>query len=56
MAGRQVDIVNVKLPYGAKEELIELARRNYMTTTATARQIIMRELERAREDEKSKVA
>jgi hypothetical protein len=44
-----VGSLHVELPSGAKEELIELARRNYVTPTAAARQIIMRELELARE-------
>jgi hypothetical protein len=56
MAERKVDSFHVSLPYGAKEELIELARRNYTSPTTTARQIIMRELEKAREGSKGKAA
>jgi hypothetical protein len=56
MAERQVDTVTLKLPYGAKEELVEFARRNYLSPTVAARQIIMRELEKARNTPTDKAA
>jgi hypothetical protein len=43
-------ILPVRLPEGAREELASLAKRRYTSTCALARQAIMAELERAREN------
>jgi uncharacterized membrane-anchored protein len=47
---RQVHSLHVALPRGAKEELVELARNLYVTPTAYARLVLMKENEKARRE------
>ena len=44
-------IISVHLPEGTRQELASVAKRRYQSTCAFARQAIMRELERARDED-----
>jgi hypothetical protein len=56
MSGKFNELLQVKLPGGAKERLAEIAARNYETPASVARKIIMGALERAQPEEAKKVA
>jgi hypothetical protein len=53
---RRVHSLHVALPRGAKEDLVELARNLYVTPTAYARIVLMKEIERAKRDKNGTAA
>ena len=56
MTAKFNELLQVKLPSGAKEQLAKIAARNYETPAAVARKFIMGALERVQLDEPKKAA
>jgi predicted transcriptional regulator len=52
MAAKFEEVLPVRLPKGARQELMKIADRRYQSACAIARQAIMAEIEKARQEMK----